>query len=116
VFKYKELWMVEHTFRDMKPVTDKRPIYHKRAEAIRGHVFSIFLAPVFKKELYDRLVSHGLQFEWTDIKLDLKALQEVILKENGCALAVRTETQRTCGKVFKATGVAVLPTIWIVPP
>jgi transposase len=114
--KYKELWMVEHTFRDMKSVIDTRPIYHKRDETIRGHVFCSFLALVLKKELDDRLVSQGLQFEWADIKQDLKALQEVILEENGSMLAVRTECQGTCGKVFKATGVAVPPTIRVVQP
>lgn len=114
--KYKELWMVEHTFRDMKSVIDTRPIYHKRDETIRGHVFCSFLALVLKKELDDRLVSQGLQFEWADIKQDLKALQEVILEENASTLAVRTECQGSCGKVFKATGVAVPPTIRIVRP
>lgn len=114
--KYKELWMVEHTFRDMKSVIDTRPIYHKRDETIRGHVFCSFLALVLKKELDDRLVSQGLQFEWADIKQDLKALQEVILEENGSTLAVRTECQGTCGKVFKATGVAVPQTIRVVQP
>jgi len=109
--KYKELWMVEHTFRDMKSVIDTRPIFHKRDETIRGHVFCSFLALVLKKELDDRLVSQGLQFEWADIKQDLKALQEVILEENGSKLAVRTECQGACGKVFKAIGVAVPPTI-----
>jgi len=114
--KYKELWMVEQTFRDMKSAIDTRPIYHKRDETIRGHVFCSFLALVLKKELDDRLVSQGLQFEWADIKQDLKALQEVILEENGSMLAVRTECQGSCGKVFKATGVAVPPTIRVVQP
>lgn len=112
--KYKELWMVEHTFRDMKSVIDTRPIFHKRDETIRGHVFCSFLALVLKKELDDRLASQGLQLEWADIKQDLKALQEVILEENSSKLAVRTECQGVCGKVFKAIGVAVPPTIRVV--
>jgi hypothetical protein len=114
--KYKELWMVEQTFRDMKSAIDTRPIFHKRDETIRGHVFCSFLALVMKKELDDRLVSQGIQFEWSDIKQDLKALQEVTLEENGSTLAVRTECQGVCGKVFKATGVAVPPTIRVVKP
>ena len=109
--KYKELWMVEQTFREMKSVIDTRPIYHKRDVTIRGHVFCSFLALVLKKELDYRLVSQGLQFEWADIKQDLKALQEVILEENGSTLAIRTECQGVCGKVFKAVGIAVPPTI-----
>lgn len=114
--KYKELWMVEQTFRDMKSVIDTRPIFHKRDETIRGHVFCSFLALVLKKELDDRLVSQGLQFEWADIKQDLKALQEVNLEENGNTLAVRTDCQGVCVKVFKATGVAIPPTIRVALP
>lgn len=34
--KYKELWMVEHTFRDMKSVIDTRPIFHKRERRSGG--------------------------------------------------------------------------------
>jgi transposase len=109
--KYKELWMVEQTFRDMKSLIDTRPIYHKRDETIRGHVFCSFLALVLKKELDYRLVSQGLQYEWSDIKQDLKALQEVTLEENGSTLGIRTECKGTCGNVFKAVGVAVPPTI-----
>jgi hypothetical protein len=41
----------------------------------------------------------------------LKALQEVILEENGVSLAITTECRGVCGKVFKAVGVAVPPTI-----
>ena len=114
--KYKELWMVEQTFRDMKSVIDTRPIYHKRDETIRGHVFCSFLALVLRKELDHRLVSQGLQYEWADIKQDLKALQEVILEESGSTLAIRTECRGVCGKVFKAVGVAVPPTIRVVTP
>lgn len=114
--KYKELWMVEQTFRDMKSVIDTRPIYHKRDETIRGHVFCSFLALVLKKELDYRLVSQGLQYEWADVKQDLKALQEVTLEENGSTFVIRTECQGVCGKVFKAVGVSVPATIRVVTP
>ncbi len=53
----------------------------------------------------------GQSFEWADIKQDLKALQEVEIEDSGKSLALRTECLRTCGKVFKAVGVAVPPTI-----
>jgi len=114
--KYKELWMVEHTFRDMKSVIDTRPIFHKRDETIRGHVFCSFLALVLKKELDQRLVSHGLQYEWAHIKQDLKVLQEVTLVEKGKSFIVRTECQGNCGKIFTAVGVAMPPTIRAVQP
>jgi len=109
--KYKELWQVEHLFRDIKSILETRPIFHKRDETIRGHVFCSFLALVLRKELDRRLEKAGHCFEWADIKQDLKALQEVRINDNGKSLAVRTECIDTCGKVFKAVGVALPPTI-----
>jgi transposase len=109
--KYKELWQVEQVFRDVKSILDTRPIFHKRDETIRGHVFCSFLALVLRKELDRRLESAGHQFEWADIKRDLKALQEVTVEENGRSLAIRTACAGFCGKVFQAVGVALPPTI-----
>jgi len=109
--KYKELWQVEQVFRDMKSVLDTRPVFHKRDETIRGHVFCSFLALVLRKELDCRLDGAGLQLEWSEIKQDLKALQRITVEENGRQLAVRTACAGACGKIFQAVGVALPPTI-----
>ena len=109
--KYKELWQMEQVFRDIKSVLETRPIFHQRDETIRGHVFCSFLALVLKKELDRRLEMAGHCFEWSDIKQDLKSLQEVTIDDQGRSLAIRTECQGTCSKVFQAVGVAIPPTI-----
>ena len=109
--KYKELWQVEQVFRDIKSVLETRPIFHQRDETIRGHVFCSFLALVLKKELDRRLEVAGHCLEWSDIKQDLKSLQEVTIEDNGRSLAIRTECLGTCSKVFQAVGVAIPPTI-----
>jgi transposase len=109
--KYKELWQVEHAFRDLKSVLETRPVFHKNDETIRGHVFCSYLALVLRKELDRLLEKAGDSFEWSDIKQDLKALQETIIEDKDKRLAVRSECIGTCGKVFQAVGVAVPPTI-----
>ncbi len=109
--KYKELWQVEQVFREVKSVLETRPVYHQRDENIRGHVFCSFLALVLRKELDRRLKEAGHTFEWSDIKQDLKSLQEVVIEDKGKSLALRTECVGTCGKVFQAVGVAIPPTI-----
>ena len=109
--KYKELWQVEQVFRDIKSILETRPVYHQRSENIRGHVFCSFLALVLRKELERRLREAGHCFEWADIKQDLKALQQVIIKDEGKSLSLRTECVGTCGKIFQAVGVAIPPTI-----
>jgi len=109
--KYKELWQVEHVFRDVKSALETRPVYHQRDENIRGHVFCSFLALVLRKELDRRLKLKGHDFEWADIKQDLKSLQQVLIGDNGKSLVLRTECLGTCGKVFQSVGVAIPPTI-----
>ena len=109
--KYKELWQVEQLFRDIKSILETRPVFHQKDETIRGHVFCSFLALVLRKELNRRLEAAGLNFEWADIKQDLKALQETVIEENSNRLAVRSQCEGTCGKVFQAVEVALPPTI-----
>jgi len=109
--KYKELWQVERVFRDVKTMLHTRPVYHQKDENIRGHVFCSFLALVLRKELERRLNAAGHVFEWSDIKQDLKSLQQVTVQENGKRLAIRSECKGVCGKVFQSVGVALPPTI-----
>ena len=108
---YKELWQVEKVFRDVKSLLNTRPIFHQRDRTIRGHVFCSFLALVLRKELERQLNLAGHVLEWADIKQDLKALQQVTIKENGRKLAIRSKCEGVCGKVFQAVGVAMPQTI-----
>lgn len=109
--KYKELWQVENTFRDLKSILETRPIYHKVDETIRGHVFCSFLALALRKELNQRLEFAGHNFEWADIKRDLNALQDSYIEEKGIGFIIRSNCTGTCGNIFQAVGVAIPPTI-----
>jgi transposase len=109
--KYKELWMVEHIFRDVKSILETRPIYHKVDETIRGHVFCSFLALVLKKELDRRLETNGENLEWFQVKQDLKSLKEVTIQESVNKIKLRTEAKGSCHRVFQAVGMALPPTI-----
>lgn len=107
---------MEQLFRDIKSLLATRGVFHQRDETIRGHVFCSFLALVLRKELNRRLEVTGLNFEWADIKQDLKSLQETVIEENAKRLAIRSQCKGTCGKVFQAVGVVLPPTIrelWI---
>jgi len=105
--KYKQLWVVEDIFRSMKSLLETRPIFHKRDETIRGHVFCTFLALVLRKELQDRLERKGWTPEWADVIRDLEQLQEVEIHLEGKAYLLRTEAKGSTGKVFQACGVAL---------
>ena len=53
--RYKQLWMVERTFRTAKSLLDTRPVFHQTDDAIRGHMFCSFLALTLQKALFERL-------------------------------------------------------------
>jgi len=108
---YKDLWTVEALFRRVKSVLETRPIYHKRDETIRGHVFCSFLALVLMKELYDRMEQRGWRPEWERLKQDLDALQEVTVPNAGQTFVIRTETRGDAGKALQAARIALGPTI-----
>ncbi len=105
--RYKELWRVERLFRDTKSLVRTRPIYHKRDQTIRGHVFCSFLALVLLRELDRCLEQAGIDAEWNDVLRDLKALQRMELQEGDKRMWIRSQVQGCCAQVFKAVGLAV---------
>ena len=109
--KYKQLWMVEEVFRSMKSILDTRPIFHRRDETIRGHVFCSFLALLLRKELEDRLAAKQWKLEWGDIIRDLDNLVEMEISINGKGYSFRGQTAGVAGKLFQACGVALPPTL-----
>jgi len=108
---YKELWMVEDLFRTMKTVLETRPIYHKRDETIRGHVFCSFLALLLKRGLEQRLGEKGESWEWAEIIRGLDNLQEVEAMFQGKRFILRSQLQGHAHKAFMAAGVALPPTL-----
>ena len=109
--KYKQLWMVEAIFRSMKSLLDTRPIFHKRDETIRGHVFCSFLALLLRKELDARLAHKKWKLEWADVIRDLDNLIEMEVAIGGKGYVFRGQTSGVAGKVFQACGVAMPPTL-----
>lgn len=113
--RYKELWMVERLFRDAKTLLKTRPIYHKRDETIRGHVFCTFLALVLLKELDRSLRAAGLDLEHNEVIRDLKALHRMRINDAGKVFWLRSQVQGCCAKVFSAVGVALPPLLSLEP-
>lgn len=109
--QYKKLWMVEQWFRSTKSLLETRPIYHKRDETIRGHVFCSFLALVLRQELQSRLQAKGHHFEWADVLRDLERVQYVEVAQKHKHYLLRSELQGTAGRVFQSAGVAAPPTV-----
>lgn len=113
--RYKDLLLVEDTFRRAKSLLETRPIYHKCDDTIRGHVFCSFLSLVLLKELQDRLSQRGHgDVEWQRLRDDLDDLQELTLELSGKRFRVRTPPVGEAGKALQAAGVALGPSIQLI--
>jgi hypothetical protein len=108
---YKELWMVEDLFRTMKSILETRPIYHKRDETIRGHVFCSYLALLLRRALEQRLAAKGESWEWAEILRGLDNLQEVEALFQGQRFVMRSQVIGQAHKACLAAGVALPPTL-----
>jgi len=108
---YKSLWMVEDTFRTAKSILETRPIYHKRDETIRGHVFCSFLALLLKRELEKRMEEKNLDWEWAEVIRGLDNLQEVEAQFQGHRFVFRSQITGNAPEALRAAGVAAPPTL-----
>jgi transposase len=88
---YKALWTVEDIIRTSKSILETRPIYHKRDETIRGHVFCSFLALLLKQELESRMKRTDPEWEWKEVIRGLGALQQVQANFQGRRFLFRSQ-------------------------
>ncbi len=109
--RYRDRWMVEDIFRTAKSLLATRPIFHKYDQTIRGHIFCSFLALVLRKELEDRLLAAGHDFEWADIVQDLERLSETAIEQDGKVYSLRNPAPGCAGPVLRALGVALPPLV-----
>jgi hypothetical protein len=108
---YRALWTVEDIFRTSKSILETRPIYHKRDETIRGHVFCSFLALVLKQELESRLKQADLEWEWKEVIRGPDGLQQVEANFQGRQFLFRSQLTAHASQAVRATGVAIPPTL-----
>ena len=111
MLRYKQLWTVEAVFRTTKSLFATRPIFRKRDETIRGHVFCSFLALVLKTELESRIETLGREGSWPEILADLSSLTETEVDQDGKRFLLRSAPKPAASLALKAAGVALPATV-----
>jgi transposase len=57
---YKDLTEIERSFRELKDLVEMRPIYHRRAQRVRAHIFVAALAFLLARVLEKKLKAAGV--------------------------------------------------------
>ena len=106
---YKNLWLVENTFRNIKDILKIRPIFLWSEARVRGHVFICFLAFLLTVALHHPAfggISMGSKESlWTIIK-DIRKVKAVKLRVKNEPYLVRTELKGMAYLAFKAVGLS----------
>jgi hypothetical protein len=75
VSAYKEQWQIERSFRTIKSFLEIRPVYHRKEERIRAHVFVCVLSLLLSRLIEKRLTVSHLTVERTaEILWGIKAI------------------------------------------
>ena len=108
---YKMLWMVEDIFRSAKSILETRPIFHKRDETIRGHVFCSFLALCLKRELELRMEAKRLHAEWGEVIRGLDNLNQVEIQLQDSRFLLRSQMIGDASQAVRAAEVGLPPVV-----
>ncbi len=72
---YKEQWQIERSFRTIKSFIEIRPVYHRRSDRIKAHVFVCVLSLLLSRIIEKRLINSKLTIKRTAEILDeIKAI------------------------------------------
>ena len=106
---YKDLWRVERVFRDLKDVLRLRPIYHWRADRVRGHIFVCFLALYLMR--YLEVLLGEERGELGKLMRVLRGLKVAEVELEGRRYRVRTRVDGNTEKLLGRMGLRLPPLI-----
>lgn len=104
---YRDLWMIERAFRDMKSILRLRPIYHWTEKRINGHIVLCFLALVMEIRYRQLLAEQGTAYGYSDSIRELCKVHAVKLRINEDEFLVRTEVKGAATAAFRAVGAQI---------
>jgi hypothetical protein len=106
---YKELWRVEHAFRELKTGLEIRPVRHWSPSRVRGHFDVCFLALVMESALARMLREKKSQASYREVLKDLEQVKAVRVELDGRAFLLRTELPGRAYDAFQAVGLRPPP-------
>lgn len=108
---YKQLLEVERGWRDMKQVLDLRPIYHRREDRIRAHVWLCWLALLLM-----RVAENTSGLTWNRIRSEAQRIHAVTFTGTAGQFCKTTQLSKTQRDLFVALGIDPPKTILDITP
>jgi hypothetical protein len=109
--RYKELWQVEQTFKDIKNLFKISPVYHTNTHRIKGHIYACFLSMLIGFVLRRHAKQMNLDLKYEDMMDDLRELRMEWIVVKGKKLLVRDELFEWQIKLFREFNVSLPPSV-----
>jgi transposase len=111
--RYKDLWQIEHGFRDLKSELETSPIFHYKERRIKAHVHICFLALILKIALEKKLKAIEPKCSYWEVLDALQRIKAVKLTSGKDEMIFRTEFPEKAHLAFKALSLAPPPRILV---
>lgn len=111
VSAYKSLTEVEWAFRDLKSFEVIRPIWHRKDQRVKGHVFVCVLALLLDRVLQRKLYAANMNITSQMALESLRTFKAVATKVADKEFVLTTPVSAKNKEIFKAVGVKAPPRI-----
>ncbi len=108
---YRNLALIERSFRSLKSLEEISPVYHWRTRRIKAHVHVCVLAHLLERYLEKRLREGGLKMTAEQALRHLGRMKSVTVTINREVYRMRTEAPPEVRKIFKALGYRIPPRV-----
>ncbi len=100
---------VDRFFQQARMQLQLGPVYRRREDTIRGHLFCASLALLVKWDLKLLMQQSGINVEWPDLVQDLDSLREIVVEAQGKRFAVRTRPRGAVMSILRSMGIDFSP-------
>ena len=104
--RYRQLWVIEDSFRLNKHTLAMRPIYHFKQKRIRAHILICYLAFATIRYAQHHLRAHDPSFTIDRVREELAYVETSILHDGqGCKYKVPSKLSEYAEKIYRVVGI-----------
>ena len=103
--RYRQLWVIEESFRINKHTLAMRPIYHFKPERIQVHVLICYLAFALSRYTQQQLKNYGTPMSVDSIRHALSQVEASIVRAEDRVYRMPSKTRAEAEAIYRAFGI-----------
>lgn len=104
--RYRQLWVIEESFRINKHTLAMRPIYHSKPQRVQAHILICYLAFALSRYVQHQLSIFNISMSIEKIRDELLQVEASILKVQDHLYKVPSKMGKQAEIIYKAMGIA----------